>query len=34
MALITFVQERYYFLAVILVTAFEADRKDILPELD
>ena len=34
MALITFMHEGYYFLAVILVRALEADRKDILPGLE
>jgi hypothetical protein len=32
LALITFAQEGYYFLAVKPVTAIEASRRDILPE--
>ena len=32
--LITFAQEGYFLLAVVLGTALEADRKDILPELE
>ena len=30
-ALITFTQEGYYFVAVIPITALEADHRDILP---
>lgn len=33
LALITFAQEGYYFLAAIPVTAIEASRRDILPGL-